>query len=182
MQHLRLVPPIHSPQATRDACVEAYTREVDYLFQTLRRLGAKASEIEDLAQDVFVVLHRNWPTLDTDRTLRPYLFGVAFRIVCAHGRHRRRESLSAVPDVEDGSPSPERALESRQSLALLLAALGRVPLPRRAVLILHELDEVSVADIAQTLSISRFAVYARLRKGRKELTASVRWLERGERK
>jgi RNA polymerase sigma-70 factor, ECF subfamily len=183
MQYLRLVPPIQAPQATQDACVEAFARELDYLFQTLRRLGAKASEIEDLAQDVFVVLHRNWPKLDTDRPLRPYLFGVAFRIVCAQGRRRRRESLSAVPDVEDGAPSAERALESRQSIALLLAALERVPLARRAVLILHELDGVSVADIARALSISRFAVYARLRKGRKELVIGVLSLQqRGVRK
>jgi len=179
MQYLRLVPPVQSPRAARDACVEAFDQELDYLFQTLRRLGAPASEIEDLAQDVFVVLHRNWPTLDTDRPLRPYLFGVAFRIVCAQGRRRRRgrEGNSSLPDIEDGAASPERALESRQSIALLLGALERVPLPRRAVVILHELDGVPVADIAKSLSITRFAVYARLRKGRSELAAGVRWLQ-----
>ncbi|MEO6599198.1 MAG: sigma-70 family RNA polymerase sigma factor [Polyangiaceae bacterium] len=177
MQYLRLVPPVHPPRLARDACVEAFDRELDYLFQTLRRLGAPASEIEDRAHDVFVVLHRNWPTLDTDRPLRPYLFGVAFRIVCAQGRRRGRERRCSLPDIEDGAPSPERELESRQSIALLLRALERVPLPRRAVVILHELDGVPVADIAKALSITRFAVYARLRKGRSELAAGVRWLQ-----
>ena len=84
-------------------CLDGVRRELDYLFQTLRRLGARPREIEDLAQEVFLVLHRNWPTLDTTRPLRPYLFGVAFRIVCAHRRRRAREIPFAAVDAEDGA-------------------------------------------------------------------------------
>lgn len=161
------------------SCLEAFDAELDYLFQTLRRMGARPREVDDLAQDVFLVLHRNWPTLDTTRPLRPYLFGVAFRIVCAHRRRRAREIPFAALDTEDSAVSPEGALQSKESAAILLAALDQIPLARRAVLVMHDLDGVPVADVADKLSITRFGTYARLRKARKELATAVRRLSKG---
>jgi RNA polymerase sigma-70 factor (ECF subfamily) len=176
MGYLRLVhcaPPVPTPG---NGCLAAFEREVDYIFATLRRLGAPPNELEDLVQEVFIVLHRNWTTLDTDRPLRPYLFGVTFRIVCAHGRRRMRELPYPDLEVDDLGPTPEGSLASKEALALLLTALDRVPLLRRAVVIMHDLDGVPIVDIARTLSITRFGAYARLRKGRRELTAAVRSL------
>src|SRR3954451_15933378 len=118
MGYLRLVRSLPTPpQAAEDACVQAFDRELDYVFAILRRLGGPPAEVEDLAHDVFVVLHRNWPTLDTDRPLRPYLFGVAFRIVSARRRKRSRESPQEAPDMKDEAPSPEESLESRELTA-----------------------------------------------------------------
>jgi RNA polymerase sigma-70 factor (ECF subfamily) len=176
MSYLRLVasPPLSVPVA--NPCLDAYEKEFDYIFETLRRLGATHGEIEDLAQEIFVVLHRNWPTLDTSRPLRPYLFGIAFRIVSAHRRRRAREILRSDADRQDSGASPEGLLQVKESVELLAIALDRVPLPRRAVLVMHDLDGIDVAEIAERLSISRFGVYARLRKARKELAAAVRRL------
>jgi RNA polymerase sigma-70 factor (ECF subfamily) len=178
MAYLRLVRSSSAqPAPCEDACVAAFDRELDYIFETLRRLGARTSEVEDLAHDVFVVLHRNWPTLDLERPLRPYLFAISFRVVAAHRRRRARELPYAVPDIEDAAPGPERELESHQSVGLLHAALERVPLPRRAVIILHELDGLPIVEVARTLSITRFGAYARLHKGLKELAVAVRRLQ-----
>jgi len=74
----------------------------------------------------------------------------------------------------DEQAGAEDRLQSKQARRLVLAALGRVPLPRRAVLIMHELDDVPVADVASTLRIPRFTVYSRLRKARRELSAALR--------
>ncbi|HEY5453468.1 MAG TPA: sigma-70 family RNA polymerase sigma factor, partial [Polyangia bacterium] len=163
MGYLRLVHSAEPAPAPETSCLEAYNRDLDYLFETLQRLGAGAREVEDLAQEVFVVLHRHWPALDTTRPLRPYLFGVAFRVVCAHRRRRKREVPWLGLDAEDSGSSPEGQLQSKESVALLMAALERVPLPRRAVLVMHELDGVPIADVAERFSISRFGAYARLR-------------------
>jgi RNA polymerase sigma-70 factor (ECF subfamily) len=181
MGYLRLV---HSPSSRTEenACVAAFDAELDYVFETLRRLGAGPSEVEDLAHDVFVVLHRHWPTLDTERPLRPYLFGIAYRLVFSQRRRRAREILAPQPELESNDASPEQLVQGQESLALLLAALERVPPPRRAVLIMYDLDEMPVSEIAKTLSITRFGVYARLRKARKELAAAVKQLQNGARK
>lgn len=179
MAYLRLVrPPSAEPMADHE-CVEAYDRDLDYIFGTLRRLGAPPADIEDLAHDIFVVLLRNWVTLDKSRPLRPYLFGIAFRVVRAHRRRRVREvPHQAALQAEDEGPSAERLFQSHEESALLQQALEHVPLTRRAVLIMHELDGVGIVEIAKALSITRFGAYARLRKGHRELAAAVRRLER----
>jgi len=156
-----------------------FERELDYLFETLQRLGAGPREVEDLAQEVFVVLHRNWPTLDLTRPIRPYLFGVAFRVVCAYRRRRAREIPHPFIDSPDSAATPEGLLQNKQSVALLMAALERVPLPRRRVVVMHDLDGVPIAEVARRMSLSRFGAYARLRKARKELASAVRRLLEG---
>jgi RNA polymerase sigma-70 factor (ECF subfamily) len=176
MSYLRLVQ--SAPPPAEGGCLDAFDRELDYIFATLRRLGAAPHEIEDLAQEVFMVLYRNWSALDTQRPLRPYMFGVAYRIVCAHRRRRVREIPQADIELPDGAAGPEGSLQHKQSMALLLAALDAVPMSRRGVVVMHDLDEVSIADVARSLSLTRFGVYARLRKGRKELAAAVRRLSK----
>jgi len=161
-------------------CVELFDAELDYIFATLRRLGAAGTEIEDLAQEVFVLLHQNWSQIDTQSPMRPYLFGVAFRVFSAHRRRQKREIPYASVEVEDLGPNPEGSLGRKEASALLFAALGRMPLRRRAVMVMHELDEIPVAEIARQLSISPFSVYARLRKARKELRSAVQRLTKGE--
>jgi RNA polymerase sigma-70 factor (ECF subfamily) len=180
MGYLRLAhsaPPAPTPEG---ACLAAFEGEIDYVFTTLKRLGAAPHEIEDLVQEIFVVLYRHWRTLDTDRPIRPYLFGIAYRILYAHHRRHAKEVLYADIDREDGAVSPEGSLQGKQSIALLMAALKHLPISRRAVVVMHDLDEVPIADIARNLSITRFGAYARLRKGRRELAAAVRRLSRGE--
>jgi RNA polymerase sigma-70 factor (ECF subfamily) len=68
-------------------------------------------------------------------------------------------------------------LQSHQAVAQLYAALEHVPLQRRKVLVMHELDGMPILDIANALSITRFGAYARLRKGHKELARALRRLQ-----
>lgn len=174
MSHLRLVPRA-APQITLDdACLGAFQQELAYVYRSLRRLGISPSEVEDLAQDLFLALRRAWSEYDSTRPLRPYLFGFAFRIASAHQRKRKREVAFGVVEVDDTGPGPEEALQSKQARALVLAALNRIPLPRRAVLVMHELDDVPVSEVASVLSIPLFTVYSRLRKARRELQAGIR--------
>ncbi len=179
MSHLRLVPRA-APQITLDdACLGAFQQELAYVHRSFRRLGTAPSEVEDLAQDLFLALRRSWSEYDPNRPLRPYLFGFAFRIAAAHHRKRNREVAFGIVEMDDGGPGPEETLETKQARALVLAALDRIPLPRRAVLVMHELDDVPVSEVAAVLQIPLFTVYSRLRKARRELQAGMRRLRRG---
>ena len=169
--------PARVPEPVRN-CVDTFEREIDYLYGTLQRLGAPPADIDDLLQDIFVVLYRHWPTLDLNRPLRPWLFGVAFRVVRAQRRRRAREAPWGGLDPEDSGDGPDRKLESNESLAILWAALEHVPSGRRSVVMKHDLEGLEIVDIARQLSMSKFGVYARLYKGRKELASAVRRLLR----
>ena len=99
------------------------------------------------------------PTFDLRRSFQLRLFGLAVRVI---GRHRRGAS--------------RRLAASAEYLPLRLAVLDRVPLKRRAVLVLHELDQVPLEEIAGSLSMTRMGVAVRLRKARREMEAAVRQL------
>jgi len=161
-----------------EACIEAYQREIDYVFRTLRRLGVSPSEVDDLAQEVFLALRQSWREYDPARPLRPYLFGIAFRIASTHQRRRRREVVLAVVEPDELSPGPDQALQAKQTRAVVLAALEKLPLPRRAVLVMYDLDDVPMDQVAAALGIPLFTAYSRLRKARRELEAVLRRLLR----
>lgn len=178
MVSLRLIRSPSPAPAPKGDCLETFDRELDYLFGTLQRMGARPGDIEDLLQEIFMVLHGNWPNLDTTRSLRPWLFGVAFRVVRTHRRRRARETPHAGLDLQDGAPTPEAWLQGQESLALLAEALQHLPVSRRSVVIKHDLDGLEVVEIARELRLTKFGVYARLYKGRKELAAAVRRLRK----
>ena len=176
--HLDPVNPPSRRAAPDCECAAAFQDELKYIHRTLRRFGAAPAEVEDLAQDVFLALQRSWPRYDQSRPLRPYLFGIAFRIAAAQQRKSRREVAFGVVDAHEPGPGPDEVLHDKQTRALLLAALDRIPLPRRAVLVMRDLDDVPVEDVATALAIPRFTAYSRLRKARLELEVTVRRMMR----
>src|SRR3954469_7197254 len=101
----------------------AFRIEFEYVQRTLRRLGTDRSEVDDLAQEVFLVLHRRWSEYDQSRPLRPYLFGVTVRIALANRRKRAREIALGNVDPSDESPGPEELLSNQETRLLLQAAL-----------------------------------------------------------
>jgi len=179
MSHLRLVssrPDLRAEALAKQVDnprLEAFEREFDYVIRTLRRLGVPSNDIEDLAHEVFLVLYQSWEKYDPERPIRAYLFGIAFRVACNYSRKRRREILYAVMETTDCGLQPDQELEANQARALVLSALKRVPMQRRAVLIMHDIDRLPMSEIATNLSIYRFTGYSRLRKARKELTAAL---------
>jgi RNA polymerase sigma-70 factor (ECF subfamily) len=158
-------------------CLEAFELEFDYLIRTLRRLGVHRNDVEDLAHEVFIVLYQTWDKYDPMRPLRAYLFGIAFRVTANHRRKQRREIPHSTLDLGgDLGPRPDQLLEASQTRALVLQALERIPLQRRAVLIMHDIDKIPMTEIASNLSIYRFTGYSRLRKARKEFAMAVTFL------
>lgn len=170
-----------SPPAGGDECFQVYQRELDYLFGSLRRLGVPRRDIEDVVHEVFLVMHRRWDDYDRMRPLRPWLFGIAFRVASSHRRKGGREVLGLEYETEDFSARPDEAAAASETRSLLLRALGQVPLERRAVLVMHDVDETAMRDIASELGIPLFTAYSRLRKARKELDVALSRLQKGTR-
>ena len=161
------------------SCFEAFQREFDYLCRTLRRLGVGPDDLEDDAHEVFLVLSRKWADYDASRPLRPYLFGIAFRVVAARKRRHQREVPQGFEEIADDSVHPDEALDAGRARELVVAALSRVPLARRAVFVMHDIDEVPMREIVKTLSIPLFTGYSRLRKARREFEAAAKALRKG---
>lgn len=157
-----------------DACLAAYRSELKYIVSTFRRLGIHRDAIEDLAQDVFLILRRKWSAYDSSRALKPYLFGIALRVACNHKRRHRTELSYSELQLCRPALSPDEEYETTEAREVVLAALRTLPMERRAVVVMHELDHIPMKEVAATLSLPLFTAYSRLRKGRVELETAIR--------
>lgn len=166
-QYLDVREPDRSPGPELDRFDAVYDREFDYVWRTMGRLGVPRDELDDATHDVFLVLYRRWSDLDRSAPIRPWLFGVARR-VAAGLRAKRREIPSEVEVRTDDPNATKRDL--------VWKSLATLDDDRRVVVILHDLEGHTGAQIAEMLGIPVNTVHSRLRLARADLVAAVRRL------
>ena len=101
-------------------------------------------------------------------------FEDAVRVVSMHGRELKHEIL----EIRDGGPDPAEALQAKQAREMVMRAIEMIPPGRRAVLVMYDLENVPMNQVATTLSIPLFTAYSRLRKARTELETAIRRLSK----
>ncbi len=153
-----------------------FAAHFDYVWHTLRRLGVREVDLEDVTHDVFIAVLRKLEQYDAARPLRPWLFGFAVRLASDH-RDLARHRFEVADDASEGRDEAPNALDrALQNEALVLAqrALATLELDRRAVFILHELDECPMPEVARALGVPLNTAYSRLRLARADLAHAVR--------
>lgn len=148
----------------------------DALYRLARRMASDAEEARDLVQEAFLRAARSAGSLPPDDDgARAWLSRVVVNL-CRDRRRRltvRRRAAETVlrpPDPAEGSGGggPESRAVARNAVAIALAEL---PPKRRAVVVLHELEERTVAEIARLLGVTRVTVRWHLSAGRKQLAS-----------
>jgi RNA polymerase sigma-70 factor, ECF subfamily len=157
-----------------------YQGNFSYIYNTLRRLGVRDADLEDLAHDVFVAFFRGQTGYDPARPLKPWLFGIAFRVASDYRRRagHRLEIARESPDLPDAAPPADEQVAAAEARRAVLAALATLDLDRRAVLVLHDLDGIAMPEIARVLAVPLNTCYSRLRLAREQFAAAVRSLHR----
>jgi RNA polymerase sigma-70 factor, ECF subfamily len=144
------------------------------MWRTLRRLGVARAQLDDAAQDVFVVVHKKLAGFD-GRSLRGWLYAIAVRVASDYRRGAlHRQTLPLAETIVDPAPDPERASELTESVKLLHALLAVLDESRRTVFVLGELEELSAPEISDVLGVNLNTVYSRMRAARAEFDEALR--------
>jgi RNA polymerase sigma-70 factor (ECF subfamily) len=144
-------------------------------------LGSRA-EAEDVAQEAFSRALVRWPRIASYDLPDAWVRRVALRLAIDSARRVRRAArlvarVAADPVGPAGNPGdPLDPLPSTR----LTAALLRVPLPQREVLVLHYLADLPVDAIAQDRGLSPGTVKTRLAAGRRRLELELAQPEESE--
>lgn len=150
--------------------------QADFVWRSLRRLGVPEASVDDAVQQVFLVAAQKFDRITSGRE-RAFLFSVAMN-VASHARRtlaRRREVLDGTPlDVVDPRPSADVELDDKRARALLDEVLETMPLDLRTVFVLVELEEMTMIEVAEVLSLPQGTVASRLRRARDEFHAAAR--------
>lgn len=119
---------------------------------------------EDLVQDAFARLHRRWGRLRDEDAAYGYLRAAV--VNGSRSRLRRLRTARRYTAPHDAHlPSPEGAAVLREEHEDVRAALRALPARQREVLVLRYWSDLSEADIAATLGISRGAVKSHASRG-----------------
>ena len=169
------------PAATGDARLrELFDSNFDFVWRSLRRLGVAQGSIDDATQEVFLVASRRLGDIELGRE-RSFLFATALRIASdARRRASRRELVSedALSHVGDPSPRPDELADRQRQREVLDRVLAAMDLDLRAVFVLYELEEMTMAEISTTLGLPAGTVASRLRRARDEFRATVERVRR----
>lgn len=175
------MPPAPAGAPVVPTAAAIFAEHAAFVLRSVRRLGVRESEVEDVAQEVFVIVHRKLHTWNGTSTLRTWLFGIALRVASAHRRkaHVRREQLDGGAHFATRSIPPEQhdALSRKELRKQLDRALDSLDESKRAVFILYELEGVPMTEIAEGLGCALFTAYGRLREAREQVRASFKRME-----
>lgn len=160
-----------------------YDQHVAFVWRNLRRLGVAPCDVEDRVQEVFVVAHRRMASYEErGHGPRAWLFQIVLRVASEWRRHRRRHPEDAdggiAQELERTEADQAEIIAQREALARLDRALDTIDVEKRAVLVLHEIEEMTAPEIADSLSVPVNTVYSRLRVARQQLESALRAQDR----
>jgi RNA polymerase sigma-70 factor (sigma-E family) len=146
-------------------------------YTALVRLAAvlvgDVATAEDVVQDSFIAMHRTWWRLrDTAKAL-PYLRRAVINRSRSVLRHRvvaDRKFPMLAPEL----PSAEDSALAVVQRSSVLAALSTLPFRQREVMVLRYYADLSEAQIAAALGISKGAVKSHIARAKESLRAMLR--------
>jgi RNA polymerase sigma-70 factor (ECF subfamily) len=146
-----------------------------FVWRTLRRLGVGAADVEDVAQEVLLVVHRRLADYDARSGMRAWLYGICVRKASEHRRkawYRREQPVAAIPE-EGAPPEQAEAMHRREAWAQLEVILAELDEKKRDVFVLFELEEMPLAEVAAAVGCPLQTAYSRLQSARALVQASI---------
>jgi len=146
----------------------------------LRRFVAQATndahDVDDLLHATFLTAAKAAGSFDGRESCRPWLFGIAVRLLQRRRRTLARWSraLRELAVQANVQVDPHRELGARDDLKSLSVALGKLSEGKRVAVCLAEVEGLSSDEIARVLGIPVGTVWTRLHHARRELRALLR--------
>ena len=141
-----------------------FRREHARLVAYARHLVDDLAAAEDVVQDAFAGLHRHWSGLRDEHEAMAYL-----RVSVANGARsqlrRRRTARGFRPLRPVDAPSAEHVVVRAEQHSQVLDGLARLPLRQRQVLVLRYFFDLTEAQIAGELDISKGSVKQHASRG-----------------
>jgi RNA polymerase sigma-70 factor, ECF subfamily len=178
-------------QAAFELLIKRYERRVfGLVYQILRNPG----EVEDIAQEVFTKLFFSLPRFRLEASFDAWLYRIVVNQCYDHLRKQKREPQTVwlEPAFEDamfleGSGLPKVSTDSgihktMEAKQLAESLLRWLPPKDRLLLILKEVEELSIEELMAVFKTSKSAIKLRLFRARKQLRTAYEKSQKQQRK
>jgi len=147
------------------------------VFNSCYRFTKSDSEAQDLTQEVFLRVFRNVKTFRAGSASFQFWMARTTRNLLIDNYRRKRQDRvtdKLVKEPHASDSRPERMLAAREDRNRLDAALRKLPVGLREVIVLREFEELGYRQIATSLGIPEGTVKSRLNRARRELARFVK--------
>ena len=151
----------------------------DSLYNFAHWLTQNREEAEDLVQETYTKALKGFGSFQPGTNFRAWIFRIlrntflTSRTGLAATRTVPLETEDEEQTVAVSSETPESILLERAGQQQIQAALEKVPVIFREVLLLCDVEEMSYQEIADTLGVPAGTVMSRLHRARKALRAAL---------
>jgi RNA polymerase sigma-70 factor (ECF subfamily) len=155
------------------AFAELVDRYKDLVYGLIYRMVRDRGLADDLAQDVFLKVHRGLPYFRGEARLSTWIFRIV-QNVCVQARSRRRPDVPLDEGIAGDRPprqfgSEDRAFESLEDRDRLDKALARLPPNYRMLVVAHYLKGVQYEALAEALELPLGTVKTHLYRAKRRL-------------
>jgi RNA polymerase sigma-70 factor (ECF subfamily) len=154
----------------RDALDRVLRGEQQRIYAICVRMTGNEADARDAAQEAMLAICRGLPGFDRRSAFRTWVYRVTTNACLDELRRRSRRPVAFDPTIAPAAAPAERAPDDAVTARLTLdAALARLPLEYRAVLVLRELCALDYAEIGDVLALPPGTVRSRLSRARAAL-------------
>ena len=145
------------------------------LYRTAARVIGNRTEAEDLVQEAYLQAWKSFHRFEPGTNCRAWLFKILFHVI----QHHRRKWYSSKLVAQDNEQFLENTVAFEPPVAQhlsdddVLAALEKIAVQYREVILLADVEEFSYKEVAATLGVPVGTVMSRLSRGRKLLRAEL---------
>ncbi len=166
----------------RSACEAIVDQFAPMVFRLISRFFRTREDVEDLAQDVFLKVFARIDQVHPDENFPGWLARVTVNTCYDELRKARRRKLAMEIYGPEAVSEASVAPQEPDSLGKARLAVQRLDPKLRIPLLLKEVEEMSIEEIARTMGLTQTNVKVRLFRARKKLAAMLGESERYERR
>lgn len=158
-----------------------------FVFNLCFRLLGDYDEADDCAQEVFMKVHRSLGGFRFQSSFKTWLYRVTVNGCKNRLRSldyrlgRKRIRLDAPRDDEkqqveigDETQSPEKDLERKEIQRMIQAAVNKLPVEQKLVVVLRDMEERTYEEIAEITGLKLGTIKSKLSRARLRLRASLK--------
>ncbi|OHB73490.1 MAG: hypothetical protein A2Z25_18285 [Planctomycetes bacterium RBG_16_55_9] len=159
----------------RTATAELVDEYYEQMYLFMRRLGHDRQSSEDLTQEVFFNAWHHIGQLRDDKALNGWLYRIAGNVsnLCWR-KHKHKEIISmenlGAPDASTGRADDFGHYEQLEQLSY---AVTRLPARLRQTIVLHYMQQLTIAEAAEAVGVRQGTFKSRLNRALKALRKSV---------
>lgn len=166
--------PLLIKDGNADAFRVFFEKYFDRLILFITARGASEAVAEDIIQNAFLYIWENRGRIDTDKSLKSYLYKIAYTKLLNHVAFQKRFTEETELEGNFAGPEPEDDLKVKELNERLESVISSMPPKRKAVFELCFMQEFSYKEAAELLEVSVNTIENHMVKAFKEVRKGLK--------